>query len=166
MLISGIITNSDGSEKTVHATGKVFAKTQSLISVHTSVTKASEMLETTDIKIHLYLLGIDIHLPYGGKGEELYTGRKLLKANNTKLPFGVLWDVSGSFEEKIIELTDNQATLLGLLSCVKNKRVEFGEESKLQSVGFKKITTETEVVINCKIEATENIAIEKEIYIE
>lgn len=166
LLISGVTTNSDGSEKTVRATGKVFAKTQGSINVHTSVTKSSKILEATDIKVYLYLLGIDIPLSYKSKGEELYNGEKLLKANNTKLPFGVLWDVSGSFGEKMIELTDNQATLLGLLSCVRNKRVEFGEECKLESVGFKKTTTETEVVINCKIEATEDIAIEKEFYLE
>lgn len=166
LLISGITTNADGSEKTVHATGKVFAETRSSVSGSASKVQVNKILRNTEIKYYLYVLGIDIPMFFKCKGETLYCGEMLLKGNNTKLPFGVSWDVSGSFQKSEIELTENQTTLLAVLSSVENKRNSFGEDCEFRSVSFQKVITENEISINCKIKAKENIAVEKEIFVE
>lgn len=166
LLISGITTNADGSEKTVHATGKVFAETQTTVSGSVRKVNDYKILRNTETKFSLYLLGIDIPMFFKCKGETLYCSEKLLEGNNTKLPFGLSWEIFGEFSETTFELTDNQLSLLALLSCAENKRNTFNDDCELKSVNFKREITENEVKIKCKIKAKENIAVEKEIFVE
>ena len=166
LLISGVLVNSDGSEKTVHATGKVFAKTMTNLYADCVMTGNVVMLKHTENKYYLYALGGEIPLFLKCKGEKLYNGEKLLESNSTKLPFGVRWDCLGEFNETEIKLSENQMTLLALFDCVKQKRENFSSSSEILKVDYQKQVDENKVIVKCKISAKENIAEEKEIFLE
>ena len=158
--------NFDGSEKTVHATGKVFAKTMTNLYADCVMTGNVKILKHTENKYYLYALGGEIPLFLKCKGEKLYNGEKLLESNSTKLPFGVRWDCLGEFNETEIKLSENQMTLLALFDCVKQKRENFSSSSEILKVDYQKQVDENKVIVKCKISAKENIAEEKEIFLE
>ena len=166
LLISGVLVNFDGSEKTVHATGKVFAKTMTNLYADCVMTGNVKILKHTENKYYLYALGGEIPLFLKCKGERLYNGEKLLESNSTKLPFGVRWDCLGEFNETEIKLSENQMTLLALFDCVKQKRENFSSSSEILKVDYQKQVDENKVIVKCKISAKENIAEEKEIFLE
>ncbi|MBE6747987.1 MAG: hypothetical protein E7557_02025 [Ruminococcaceae bacterium] len=166
LLISGVLLNSDGSEKTVHATGKVFAKTITNLYAESIMVNSAKILNSTENKYYLYALGGEIPLFFKCKGEKLYNGEKLLESNSTKLPFGVRWECLGEFNETEIKLTENQMTLLALFESVKQKRENFSSSCEILKVDYQKQVDENKVTVKCKISAKENIAEEKEIFVE
>ena len=118
------------------------------------------------IRYKLYILGAEIPLRTKCKGEKLYSSKKLLKGDSTMLPLGVTWEVSYLFYNQNIELTEEQTELLSLIEVVKKKRNEFLGECEILKSEYEKNTTETGILIENKIVAKENIALEKEIFVE
>jgi len=118
------------------------------------------------IRYKLYVLGAEIPLRVKCKGEELYSSKKLLKGDSTMLPLGVTWDVSYLFTNQNIELTGEQTGLLSLLEVVEKKRNEFLSECEILKSEYEKKTTGTGILIENKIVAKENIALEKELFVE
>ena len=74
--------------------------------------------------------------------------------------------VSYLFYNQNIELTEEQIELLSLIEVVKKKRNEFLDECEILKSEYEKNTTETGILIENKIVAKENIALEKELLVE
>jgi similar to stage IV sporulation protein len=166
LLISGIKINQDGSERTVRAKGKVFAETTTNLSSGESGFQEVQVISEANIRYKIYILGAEIPVWLKCKGRELYSGKKLLKGDSTMLPLGVTWDVAYVFCNQSIELTEEQTELLSLSEVVKKKRNEFSDECEILKTEYKKKATEKGVVIENKVVAKENIALEKELFVE
>ena len=166
LLISGVNINGDGSEKMVHASGKVYASTVTNLSSGVSEKGSSQMLENVDIKYYVFFLGFDIPAFFKSKGEKLYSDTICLKSNDTALPFGISWSVFGELRENDITLTENQTKLIALLRCVENKRQSFSEDYEITEIIYTLDSGKGESVVNCHVKAKENIATEKELLVE
>ena len=166
LLISGIKINQDGSERTVRAKGKVFAETTTNLSSGESGFQEVQVISEANIRYKIYILGAEIPVWLKCKGEKLYSGKKLLKGDSTMLPLGVTWDVAYVFCNQSIELTEEQTELLSLSEVVKKKRNEFSDECEILKTEYKKKVTEKGIVIENKVVAKENIALEKELFVE
>ncbi len=166
LLISGVTPNANGSEKTVHATGKVFANTLTCVKGECGVSKKGNVLKASGNKYYLYALGGEIPLFLKCKGEKLYKGENLLKSSSGELPFGVRWEWLGEFRETELALTENQASLLALLKCVEEKREGFTGEYEILKISYTKTFGNDAAQVKCVVSAKENIAEEKEIFVE
>ena len=166
LLISGIKTNQDGSERLVRAKGKVFAETTTNISEEVCRIQEVQVLNEADIRYKIYLLGAQMPIGPKCKGEMLYNDKKLLKGDSTMLPLGVVWEVSYVLSHESIELTEGQAEMLSLLEIVRKKRSEFSGEYEILKTKYEKKVTEKGIVIENKVVAKENIALERELFIE
>lgn len=166
LLISGIKINQDGSERAVRAKGKVFAETTTNLSAEISRFQEVKVISETDIRHKMYVLGVEIPLWVKCKGDKLYNGEKLLKGDSTMLPLGITWDVSYVLNYETIEMTDEEISLLSLSEVVKKKRNEFSDECEILKTEYKKKANEKGIVIENKVVAKENIALEKELFVE
>ncbi len=166
LLISGVTVNSDGSENTVCAKGKVYAETITELKESVEGTNTIEILNSSEAKYYIYLLGAEIPLFFKCEGNMLYNDQKLLKGNETTLPFGVSWKVIGEKEGIEITFSENQINLLSLKKIIEKKRTSFSKDAEFKAVSFKQKSVENGAIISCKIKAKENIAIEKEIFVE
>ena len=100
------------------------------------------------------------------KGEKLYKGENLLKSTSGELPFGIKWECLGEFQKTEIKLTEKQSGLLALFNCVNEKREEFIGECEIVQLGYTKESNDDKVLVKCKVSAKENIAEEKELFVE
>lgn len=166
LLISGITLNADGSEKTIRATGKVFAWTLTTVYGECETKETRNVLKTSGNKYYLYVLGGEIPLFFKCKGEKLYKGENLLESTSGELPFGIKWECLGEFQETEIELTENQSGLFALFNCVKEKREKFTDECEIQKLSYAEKFKNDKVQVECKVSAKENIAEEKEVFVE
>lgn len=166
LLISGVKISQDGSERTVRAKGKVFAETTTYLSGETSKFQELQTITENNIRYKIYVLGAEIPLSLKCKGVKLYSDKKLLEGDSTMLPLGITWDVSYVLNHESIELTEQQTELLSLAGVVKKKRNEFLSECEILKSEYEKKLTETGILIENKIVAKENIALEKEIFVE
>lgn len=166
LLISGIKINQDGSERAVRAKGKVFAETTTNLSAEISRLQEVKVISETNIRHKIYVLGVEIPLWVKRKGEKLYNGEKLLKGDSTMLPLGITWDVSYVLNYETIEMTEEETRLLSLSEVVKKKRNEFSDECEILKTEYNKKATEKGIVIENKVVAKENIALEKELFVE
>ena len=166
LLISGVTINADGSEKTIHATGKVYAKTLTNIYGESETNINWNVLKSSGNKYYLYALGSEIPLFLKCKGEKLYKGENLLKSTSGELPFGIKWECLGDFQKKEVDLTENQSEFLALLDCVNERREKFKDECEILSLSYSKELSENKILVKCKVSAEENIAEENEIFVE
>lgn len=166
LLVSGILINSDGSEKPIHATGKVFAETKTVFEKTIVREEMFKLVNKTSFGYRVYLLGIEIPVNFWRKGYKLYSGKNLLRSGDTQLPVGVSWSVFGELNESEVALTDNQAVLLALLDSVEGKRREFSDESEIIKCNYEKNVEENEICVKGIVVAKEDIAVEKEIFLE
>ena len=166
LLISGVTINADGSEKTIHATGKVYAKTLTNIYGESETHINWNVLKSSGNKYYLYALGSEIPLFLKCKGEKLYKGENLLKSTSGELPFGIKWECLGDFQKKEVDLTENQSEFLALLDCVNERREKFKDECEILSLSYSKELSENKILVKCKVSAEENIAEENEIFVE
>ncbi len=166
LLISGIKINQDGSERAVRAKGKVFAETTTNLSCEVSRFKDVQVISETNVRHKIYVLGVEIPLWVKCKGERLYNDKKLLKGDSTMLPLGIAWEVSYVLNYESIEMTEEEMRLLSLSELVKKKRNEFLDECEILKSEYEEKTTEKDIVIMNKVVAKENIALEKELFVE
>ena len=166
LLISGIKTNQDGSEKVVRAKGKVVAETTTELHNEVSLIKETHVLSENGTRFKLYILGVEIPIGMRCKGNVLYNGKKLLEGDSTMLPVGIMWEVSYVFIPESVKLTENQAELISLTEIVAKKRNEFFEESEILKTEYVKNVTDKGIVIVNNVVAKENIALEKELFVE
>lgn len=165
LLISGVKTNADGSEKFVRARGKVFAETKntflSEIEYENSLKTSSEI----SVRYRVDLFGIKI--PLGFKPENgIVTETDIpLMVNSTILPVGVIRDEGIEFTQKSVRYKSEEIDMMNLLCCVKEKRNAY-KDANIKKVSYTENESQQSEILTMTIICVENIASEKVAYVE
>ncbi len=163
LLISGVTVNKDGTEALCHADGKVFAETKTELSAKTSFQCAGQVI--TGVKNVYYLNFFSLKIPLCLKGENVYTTDIFLAGKRAVLPVGITRAVRTDLGDPASRLTENEAKLLSLLSLV---RAERNDLSGLERESISRAFTRTEdgVLLTGSYKGIENIAVQKEIFVD
>ena len=165
LLISGVCVNGDGSEYFVHAQGEVFARTQNTISYSCELQNSLSLLMVPQSRYYLYAFSLKIPLGLKTKGEHLTQSEQLLHSGSTALPFGIVRDDNAQVEKSNVSLTKKEASLNGLLECVKIKRADYNN-TEIERVEYLRRVSSSGVEIQAKIDCVENIVKESPILTE
>lgn len=127
LLISGISQYSDGTEHKFHAKGEVLAETLTKLKAEQAMSFKGQITASSDADYYLYFF--EAQLPLGLKNKEKIKARSyaFLESRNGDLPLGIVREDGFSAEAASIALSENQALLLSLLQCIREKRNEFSE---------------------------------------
>ncbi len=166
LLISGIIVNEDNTETLLHSFGKVYAKTDFMLAERVERLQENNCIVVCDEKYYIYFLGLEIPLVKRCKGDLLYRGVSLLRSEGGELPFGISWECFYEYQSESLLLSESEAKLIALLSCVEKKRNEISDDETVFSEKHKVKSCEEYVEIVVNLSAEENIAVLSEILIE
>ena len=165
LLISGIVKNADLTESFVHASGRVFAKTENK-TVYEKTYKQSVDVIYNDGEVYKFKL-FAITVPFG-KAPENTTASKtdvLLKGNETVLPFGFIREDYFESSKQEICLSKSQCKLLCLLDGVSEKRENYSEaDIEKATYIFSRSNEKANVTVN--ITCVEDIAVEVPVQME
>ncbi len=156
LLISGVVKNGDLSESTTHASGKVFAKTDSTYSVAVNKSDEKKLLINTD---SLYYLNIfSLKVPLGRKAEDAESSQTdvLLNGNSTALPLGFCREDYLNAKSGTVSFTKLQGKYTALLDCIKHKRENY-DDAELLKITYSVKDGDT-LAVNQRIVCVENIA--------
>ena len=165
LLISGVITNGDLTEEFVHAQGKVMAKTENNVNVIQKAKCENKITCDSDALYSLYFLGLT--MPFGIKKDEgLSCNTKIyLEGNDTVLPVGVHRRDSLTFYSKNVTFTPSRQRLLCLKKIVMKKR-SICENAEVGSFSIAEKVEKDRIVMKATVKCVEDIALEKEIFVE
>ncbi len=165
LLISGIVTNENLTESFVHAQGKVFALTDNQMNFKVKTSNTLPLSKEAINEYNLNLFGFN--LPLGFKKTEKYSteSKILLNGNGVVLPFGVIRNDSIVFWGQEVKLTDSQADLLLLKTCIEHKRSEY-EDAEFKKISYKFYEKGNEKRVQFNIKCVENIAMESYVFVE
>jgi similar to stage IV sporulation protein len=153
LLVSGVLTNSDGSERLVHAKAKVTAKVS--YSVKGKYDKKLFSLSDETINKSVFFFGLTI--PSYDR-ENAFESKRYLDSNKRILPLGFFRYRRAQYENKYE--TDSSATRLLNAFCFNKSVSEIYENA--ENVLSKKIKTD-ESLFTGEIICEEDIGLEKEI---
>lgn len=165
LLISGVKRNADMSETLVHATGKVFARTENILSEEVKNSQSFKFVQKTDVGFKLVFFGLNIPLfaeACDGLSNSTYI---LLKGNETTLPIGFVRKDTTSLCEQKTCLTNEECVSLGLLDCVKQKRLDFNS-AELEAVEYSVSEQTDKITVTTHIICVEDIALESPVSVE
>ncbi len=165
LLISGVIKNADFTERFVHASGKVYAQTESEIKKSVQLKSRRNVIYSEPSLYKFDFFGIVIPLNKEKDSLHRVETEIFMEGNNTILPIGFHRVDYLSAKESQVSFTDNQAELYNTLMCVKEKRKDYSDAE------LKKLLYETEknngtVITTMKIICVEDIAIERQVDVE
>lgn len=165
LLISGVLVNADGSEKLVHASGKVFAQTNNNYTF--SINEAFSGCVTTqpEKRYHLNVFNIVIPLGFFETPDYLTETEMMLEGNSAVLPVGILRTDGFSAKETEIVLSEKEMHLIAISESTAEKRRSYSD-SELLKVEFSEKATDNALSLSTKIVCVENIATEKAVYVE
>lgn len=165
LLISGVVANSDGSEKFVRAGGEVLAETKSTVKSVRNYSSRAFVTDGSDLRYSLYAFGLEI--PFGKKAEGDFECENeiLLKSGETSLPVGILRNENMGVVEKTVDLNEREACLSALLYAVSEKRQKFSA-AELINVVYCTEKNDKAVSVISEITCIEDIATEKAIELE
>ena len=163
LLISGIVTYRNGSEKMLHADGIVRAETKDNFSISR---QNLNVYELTDYKKRneLFFFGFVFPIGINPTGDIISENASYLKSGEAVLPVGIIKTTGLTFSENSAENAEMQ-NLICLFKCAEH----INNLTETAEVKTSKITvTETEGDYSCAVYSTceKNIAELKEIYIE
>ncbi len=165
ILISGVVTNADGTESLTQAMGKVFAKTESCITITDVYEKAGKVSCDVEPNYGICLFGLDIPLGRSDFCDFSSVTRLPLKGNETKLPVGLIRCDCLKFCQSEINPDENMIKLSLLLRGVREKRETY-DAVKLRKVTTEYIKANDKPSVTVKITCIEDIAVEKTISVE
>lgn len=165
LLISGVITNGDGSEVLSRARGKVFAETKNLFTAETAF--KDELYVSNDLGVRYSVALFGLEIPLGFKPErqlvaETHVG---LEVNSALLPVGVIRAEGIGLAEGTVKYTPVECDILNLIFCVKEKRSEL-KNANIKDVDFAKKQSDSGVSLNMTVVCVEDIALEKPVFVE
>ena len=165
ILISGVVTNADGTESLAQAMGKVYAKTENIIKIADAYEKPMRISCDVEPDYGICLFGLDI--PFGRSDCRDFQSvtRLLLMGNETKLPVGLIRCDYLSFCQSEIKTDENMMKLPLLLKSVEKKRADYGDV-KLRSVRSEYHKANSKPAVTIKITCIEDISAERIISIE
>ncbi len=165
ILISGVLTNADGTESLTQAMGKVFAKTDNTITV--TGDNESEAMISCDVEpgYGFCFFGLDIPLGRSAYRDFSSVTRLSLSGNKTSLPVGLIRCDYLSFLRSEISLDDEKTKLPLLLQSVEDKRKQYSS-AVLRRVAYEYGKHNGEPTVTVKITCIEDVAVEKTISVE
>lgn len=165
MLISGVVSNADGTESLTQAMGKVYAKTENTVTVTDSSITTGMISGDIEPSYGVFLFGLDIPFGRPARSDFCAVSRFSLTGNKTSLPVGFVRCDCLSFSQSEITADDDMMRLTLLLSAVEEKRRKF-DSAKLQSVALAYDNEGISANVTVKVTCVEDIATEKTIYVE
>ncbi len=164
LLISGIITNSDGTERFVHARGKVLARTKNKHTVYGQSEK--DVFVLTESKAVYEPIFFGINIPLGKVDGNVKSKTTVyLKGNGEQLPIGIARVDCLSLQKQVVEISEQHRILNALHKAVEIKRVQYGT-AELEKVNYSHNGQANGVEVTAQITCIENIALEKAIEVE
>lgn len=165
LLISGVITNADLTESLVHASGKVFAETENVITSNNSHSQKGDLIESDKSVCFLNFFWFSIPLGKVPSSQLAVTTEMFLRGNGTVLPVGVVRVDTISAVEEDFTFSQEECKLKNLLLCVEEKRQSFGDV-RLESVKYNTGQIGADGTVTVQIRCVENIAQEISLAIE
>ncbi len=165
LLISGVKTNGDGSEKLTRARGEVYAETDSTFTAETGYVNTMKTSEEITVRYSLDLFGLKIPLGFKPEGEKTSQTNVFLTVNSVILPVGIIRDEGIAFCENKSRYNSQELDILNLLSCVEEKRASY-KEADIKRVGYNDNDDGQCRGLTMTIVCVENIALEKPVYTE
>ena len=165
LLISGVKTNSDGSEKLVRARGKVFARTKNEFLSKTNTLNKTKITSEISLRYRVDLFGISLPLGLKPEGDFICVTEIPLEVNSVILPVGVTREEGVVFSESNVEYNQIEANMLNFLVCIKEKRDEY-KDAEIEKISFSEKVEKNDKFLIMKIICVEDIGIEKAVYVE
>ncbi len=163
LLISGVVMNKDNTETLYHAQGKVFAETTTILYGKQNLSDEAKTI--ISVKNVYYINFFSIKIPLCLKGENFFSKNIMLKSKKTTLPIGLTKGVRYEFSDTELNHSRKQAELLSFFYLVKEER-ESQTECEIIKASHSVMQGENSVIIKGEYKAIENIALQKEIYID
>ncbi len=154
LLVSGVLTNKDSSERLVHSKAKITAKTTHLTKSAVPENLFSKSEE--DIRYSLFFFGLKV--PSYSLDGDYFESRKYLENNKKILPVGVFRYRQAKYNTEY-EINDSEESLLSAFDS-NLKAIEIYRNS--ERVLSEKISF-SNMVFKCKYICEEEIGVEKEI---
>lgn len=165
LLISGVCTNADGTEYFIHAKGEVYAKTKSTIKYDCKLQNSVQGLVNAQSRYYLYVFSVKIPLGLKAEGDFLSQSNKFLNSERATLPLAIFRDDTLQRQKQSCSLSRQEAALVALLDCVKEKRLSYNS-SQLERVEYSAEQQADGVQVKVQIDCVENIAKENAILTE
>lgn len=165
LLLSGVISNMDGSEDITHASGKVFARTENQYEYESALEYEGYVISAADTSYSLNLFGLKI--PVGKSvSEENKTAVYInARGNDTELPVGLVRFDGFSCKERNVTLTEHQALLLEVNNAIAEKREKY-TDAQIEKAEFFYENNNGTFLLRQTIICVENIAKEEVFYVE
>ncbi len=163
LLISGVTVNKDNTEVLRHADGKVFAETKTVLYGKTDLIYNNEIISNTKYVYYLNLFSLKV--PLCLREDNFFSTDIMVKGKKSVLPLGITRAVRYEFSQPTVSHTRIRAQLLSLLSLVLSERKELEKLDRSVTSHFV-MQSETSVTIKGEYKGTENIGIQREIYVD
>lgn len=112
LLISGIINHRDGSVKFVDSEGKIYARTKNFVSSEIpSSVSVNTLKKCKDIYFPVFF-GLSFADAFGVKSDNFTESGYFTDGGDVVFPLGFIRKHGYSFESAVMELSENEATLL------------------------------------------------------
>ena len=164
LLISGIVTYANTTEKYIHADGYVRALVKRKESFNSN---SFSVFEQTKEKTRKVLFFFGIKIPLGSSvGDSFYTDHKsFLEDEKNQLPLGIITEYSAEFYESPIEINEKTKEMLALWNsaCFVKELLDYSDVKK-SSVIRKDVLSGTE--FDFYGECEQEIGALQEIYVE
>ncbi|MGI6744978.1 MAG: sporulation protein YqfD [Acutalibacteraceae bacterium] len=163
LLISGVTVNKDNTEVLRHADGKVFAETKTVLYGKAEMLYNEQIISSS--KSVYYVNFFSLKIPLCLRGDDFFSTDIMIKGKKSILPIGITRAVRYEYSEPGSGHTRIRAQLLCLLSLVESERKEL-EELERSGVSRSVMQSEASVTIKGEYKGIENIAEQREIYVE
>ena len=154
LLVSGVLTNSDGSERLVHSLARITAKVTH--KVNSPFSKKLYSVSDETVKFSAFFFGIT--LPKYKEADDFFESRKYLDNNNKILPAGIFRYRAAEYENEY-ELTFDDLSLINAFSFNKEAVKINGKAESIIKSKIKKNGERFEGVFICE----EEIGVQQEI---
>ena len=163
LLISGVITHKDGSEKVIHADGYVKAIVEKQKSFANDI--AIRKIESERKRNVIFFFGLRI--PLGASIEtSFFTEHKSFIENEKNLvPVGIITQYGADFSKEQIEVSDAMQDKIALFSNALYVR-ELLEYSNIRVSKIEKVENSKSVQYDFSVKCEQEIGVLQEIYVE
>ena len=164
LLVSGIITHSDGTQSTIHADGYVKAlvkKQKDFVCSDFSFFS----IENEKKRKSIFFFGIE--LPFGTKvPQDYFTAHKsFIKSGEMLLPLGIITEYGCSFSKEMMSLNEEAQKKISLFNSAKYTK-ELLENCEIKKSYVEEKTESGEIKFSFYAECEQEIGVLQEIYVE
>lgn len=165
LLLSGVTANLDGSENIIHASGKVFAQTETEYEYQCSFEYDGYITGSSDTSYSLNVFGLKIPIGRSVREDNKTAVYINVQGNDTELPVGLVRFDGFSCNKAKITLTEHQALLMTVSDAIEEKRREYAD-AEIERLTLIYENTDGIFVLKQTVFCIENIAKEEVFYVE